>query len=549
MEFTSDARDPLDELGIDDLKKLVRETSVKLNSTSVKLHSTEAQLHVVQAELLSSALLIQAMKLQIAQLKRMQFGKRNEKLDRQIAQLELGIEEIETLEARTNEDVNEVNDSSSSDNVSSQRVPKRRREMPTYLPRETRVTEPQSCVCSACGGSLAPLGEDVCEYLELEPVRFKVIRQVRPKFACTGCDAIAQEPAPARAIERGMVGPGLLAHILVGKYADHKPLYRQEQIYAREGVNLDRSLLAQWVGGASNILAPLVDALREHVLSAEVVHADDTPLPVLAPGLGKTQVGRLWTYVRDERPAAGTIAPAVWFAYSPDRKGEHAQSHLETYRGILQADGYAGYIKSYKSGDIQEASCWAHARRKFFDLYDANTSPIAAEALERIGALYVIEKEIRGKSSSERCRVRKAQSRPLLDALKTWMEQALATVSQKSAAALAIKYSLNRWESLTRYCDDGRIEIDNNAAERALRCVALGRKNYLFAGSNKGGVYAAGIYSLIGTTKLNGYNPEAYLREVLTRISDHPISRINELLPWNIPSLQRVDQTALATVT
>jgi hypothetical protein len=345
-----------------------------------------------------------------------------------------------------------------------------------------------------------------------------------------------------------MVGPGLLAHILVGKYADHKPLYRQEQIYTREGVHLDRSLLAQWVGGASKILVPLVDALRKHVFSAEVIHADDTPLPVLAPGLGKTKVGRLWTYVRDERPAAGTVAPAVWFAYSPDRKGEHAQSHLEDYSGILQADGYAGYIKSYKSGDIQEASCWAHARRKFFDIYHANKSPISAEALERVGALYAIEKEIRGKSSSERCRVRKAKTRPMLDALKTWLEQALATVSQKSATAQAIRYSLNRWESLTRYCDDGRIEIDNNAAERALRCVALGRKNYLFAGSNKGGAYAAGIYSLIGTAKLNGYNPEAYLREVLTRISDHPISRIAELLPWNIPSLERVDQKVPAEV-
>jgi transposase len=419
--------------------------------------------------------------------------------------------------------------------------------MPEHLPREIRVIEPDSCVCTECGGSLAKLGEDVCEYLELEPIRFKVIRQVRPKLACNGCDAIVQEPAPSRPIERGMVGPGLLAHVLVGKYADHKPLYRQSQIYAREGVDLDRSLLAQWVGGASTLLAPLVDALRAHVFSAEVVHADDTPLPVLAPGLGKTKTGRLWTYVRDERPAAGTIAPAVWFAYSPDRKGEHPQSHLETYSGILQADGYAGYVKLYKSGGITEASCWAHARRKFFDLHEANQSPIAAEALDRIGALYAIEQEIRGKTSSERCSVRKARSRPLLDAMHIWLQQMLVTVSQKSATAQAMKYSLDRWESLTRYCEDGRIEIDNNAAERALRCVALGRKNYLFAGGDKGGDYAAGIYSLIGTAKLNGYNPEAFLREVLTRISDHPISQIAELLPWNIPSLERIDQKVLAS--
>ena len=542
----------LDELGINDLQILVREMNAQLQATTTNLLSVEAKLLLAENELRSSTLLIQAMKLQIAQLKRMQFGKRNEKLERKIAQLELGIEEIETLEAGASEDVNANSEPSSAEktlpaSVASKHSPKPRREMPAHVPRVVHVLEPRSCLCIACGGSLSALGEDVCEYLEVEPVRFKVIRQIRPKYACTGCDAIVQEPAPARAIERGMVGPGLLAHILVGKYADHQPLYRQEQIYAREGVNLERSLLAQWVGGASTILAPLVDALRKHVLGAEVIHADDTPLPVLAPGLGKTKVGRLWTYVRDERPAAGSVAPAVWFAYSPDRKGEHAQSHLEAYSGILQADGYAGYIKSYQSGKIQEASCWAHARRKFFDVYDANRSSIAAEALARIGALYVIEKEIHGNSSSERCTVRKAQSRPLLDALKTWLEQALATVSQKSATAAAIRYSLNRWESLTRYCDDGRIEIDNNAAERALRCVALGRKNYLFAGSDKGGAYAAGIYSLIGTAKLNGYNPEAFLREVLTRISDHPISKISELLPWNIPSLERINQQKLAS--
>lgn len=547
MKFIADAVDKLDTLQSDDLRKLVRESNAKL-------HEIQANVLSLKAELLTSKLLIEKMKIQIAQLKRMRFGKSSEKIEQKIVQLELGLEEVEIIEASANEESNEdtaraSEEPTSGESVSSKRQVKCRREMPSHVPKEVRVIAPKGCICSECGGALSALGEDVCEYLELEPVRFKVIRQVRPKFACTRCEAIVQEPAPARAIERGMVGPGLLAHILVGKYADHKPLYRQEQIYAREGVHLERSLLAQWVGGASKILAPLVDALRKHVLAAEVIHTDDTPLPVLAPGLGKTKVGRLWTYVRDERPAAGTVAPAVWFAYSPDRKGEHAQGHLETYRGVLQADGYPGYIKSYKSGDIQEASCWSHARRKFFDLYHANQSPIASEALERIGALYAIEQEIRGKSATERCSVRKTQSRPLLDGLKRWLEQALATVSQKSATALAIQYSLSRWESLTRYCDDGRIEIDNNAAERALRCVALGRKNYLFAGSDKGGAYAAGMYSLIGTAKLNGYNPEAFLREVFARISDHPISRIHELLPWNISALERIDQATTCTVT
>jgi transposase len=373
--------------------------------------------------------------------------------------------------------------------------------------------------------------------LELEPVRFKVIRHVRPKLACASCDTIVQAPAPTRPIERGMAGPGLLAHMLVSKYSDHLPLYRQAEIYAREGVELDRSLLAQWVGSASALLAPLTEALRAHVFSSDVVHTDDTPIPVLAPGNGKTKTGRLWTYVRDERPAAGEVAPAVWFAYSPDRRGEHPQRHLENFTGILQADGYAGYSKIYDGGLVVEAACMAHARRRFFDLYELHKSPLAAEALDRIGELYAIEKEIRGRLPDERRAVRRERSRPLLDAMRPWLEQTLRTLSQKSEAAKAIRYALGRWEALGRYCDDGRIEIDNNAAERALRCVAIGRRNYLFAGSDAGGERAAALYSLIGSAKLNGHNPEAFLREVLARIADHPISHINELLPWHLNAM------------
>jgi transposase len=370
--------------------------------------------------------------------------------------------------------------------------------------------------------------------LELEPVRFKVIREVRPKLACAHCDTIVQAPAPTRPIERGMAGPGLLAHVIAGKYADHLPLYRQAEIYAREGVELERTLLAQWLGNVGGQLIPLTDALRAHVCAADVVHADDTPIPVLAPGRGKTKTGRLWTYVRDERPAAGTIAPAVWFAYTPDRKGEHPQRHLEDFRGILHADGYAGFSKLYDGGRVLEAACWAHARRKFVELHEVHQSPIAAHMMDRIGELYTIEREIRGRPPDERRVVRQARSRPVLDAMKGWLDQTLPTLSQKSAMAKAMLYTLRRWEALGRYCDDGRIEIDNNAAERALRCVALGRKNFLFAGSDAGGERAAAFYSLIGTAKLNGLNPEAFLREVLARIADHPLANIADLLPWNL---------------
>jgi hypothetical protein len=325
-----------------------------------------------------------------------------------------------------------------------------------------------------------------------------------------------------------------LAHVLVSKYADHLPLYRQSEIYARQGVELERSTLADWVGGSSRLLEPLVEVLFRYVTAASKLHADDTPVPVLAPGNGKTKTGRLWTYVRDDRPAGDTSAPAVWFAYSPDRKGEHPEQHLRQFHGILQADAYAGFQQLYESGRMQEAACWAHVRRKFYDLQQAHASPLASEALERIGALYAIEREIRGRPPDQRQQVRQARAKPLLESLRQWLEESLSKLSRKSDTSAAIRYALSRWEALVRYGDDGRIEIDNNAAERSLRAVALGRKNYLFAGSDTGGERAAAIYSLIGSAKLNGLDPEAYLREVLTRIADHPITHIEELLPWQI---------------
>jgi transposase len=495
----------------------------------VLLQEKHAQLIIKDAQILSHTFEIEALKLQILRLRQMQFGKRSEKREREIAQLELWVEELETDAA---ERACEPDQKTATKRAP--RVRKPRREFPAHLPRETQTIAPQQSCCPDCGGELKHLGEDICDMLELEPVRVKVIRQVRPKLACASCDTIVQAPAPTRPIERGMAGPGLLAHVVVGKYADHLPLYRQAEIFAREGVELDRTLLAQWVGNASALLTPLTDALRAHVFAADVVHADDTPLPVLAPGLGKTRTGRLWTYVRDERPAAGEVAPAVWFAYSPDRKGEHPQQHLADFSGILQADGYAGFSKIYEGGRVLEAACWAHVRRKFVDLHELHQSPVAAQTLDRIGALYAIEKEIRGRRPDERSAVRQERSRPLLDAMKPWLEQTLGTLSHKSEAAKAIRYALNRWQALGRFCDDGRIEIDNNAAERALRGVALGRRNFLFAGSDAGGERAAAMYSLLGSAKLNGHNPETFLREVLTRIADLPITRINDLLPWNL---------------
>jgi transposase len=483
----------------------------------------------------SSRAEIEHLKLVIAKLKRLQFGRRSEKLDREIEQLELRLEELQASAAPAAL-------------VASQKpaaqVPVRR-PLPEHLPRERVVHQP-ACTCPDCGAAMRQIGEDVSEVLDYVPARFRVIRHVRPKLACPACERIVQVEAPSRPIDRGLAGAGLLAHILVSKYADHLPLYRQAQIYAREGVELERSTMAEWVGGCFRLVDPLIEALARYVLSAGKLHADDTPVPVLDPGRGRTKTGRLWTYVRDDRPAGSKQAPAVLFRYAPDRRGERPRGHLAQFSGILQADAYAGFGHLYGER-IQEAACWAHARRPFYDLHQANASPIAAEALERIGALYAIESEIRGRPPDERAGIRQARAGPLLESLREWLRQTLVRVSKKSELAKAIGYVLTRWTALTRYRDDGRIEIDNNAAERALRAVALGRKNYLFCGSDAGGERAAAMYSLIGTAKLNGLDPEAYLRYVIERIADHPINRVEEFLPWIVAdALRGDDQLELA---
>lgn len=483
-----------------------------------------ASLEVKNEELRAKSFQIEQLKAQLAKLKRMQFGRSSEKLDRAIDQLELLLEDLQEEEGQKAVDQPLLSAEEKQKPV--------RRPLPEHLPRETAV-HVEACACPKCGGELRRLGEDVTEVLEYVPASFKVIRHVRPKFSCRRCESITQAPMPSLPIDRGRPGPGLIAHVLVSKYADHLPLYRQSGIYAREGVELERSTLADWVGRASALVSPLVDALRKHVMASDVLHGDDTPVPVLAPGTGKTKTGRLWTYVRDETPHGGSRPAAAVYFYSPDRKGEHPAAHLKAFKGTLHADGYAGFNAIFEQKRIVEAACWAHVRRKFFDVHASNGSPVAKEALDRIGALYGIEAEARGRPPDERRRLRQQKSRPVLDELKAWLAATNMKLSQKTDLAAAIRYTLARWKALTRFVEDGRLEIDNNAAERSIRPLALGRKNYLFAGSDAGGERAAAIYSLIETAKLNGLDPEAYLRDILSRVADHPINRIGELLPWN----------------
>ena len=530
----------------------------------------------LHAMVLERDLLIEKLKLQIARMKRVRFGASSEKLDTEIVQLELIVEDLESTlsaqgaaaAAQTSQSDDAVTDSATSKAAGTTAAS---RALPDHLPRERVLYTPHVdtngyCGCKHCGADekhLTELGIDESEILEYIPGRFKVLVQVRPKYLCTGCKTISQAEAPNRALPRSYAGAGLLAHVLTSKYADHLPLYRQSEIYAREGVELSRSTLADWVGGASKLLDPLVRSLANYVKDATKLHADDTPVPVLQPGRGTTKTGRLWTYVRDDRNAPNAPTgktesscepAAVWFAYSPDRKGCHPALHLKDFKGILQADGYAGFERLYQRCDehgsrqIVEAACWAHVRRKFFDLHALQASPVALEALNRIGALYKVESEIRGRPPEERRRIRQLHTQPKMHELKAWFEQTLSRVSKKSELAVSIRYALTRWVALTRFIDNGCIEIDNNAAERALRCVALGRKNFLFAGSDAGGERAAAIYSLIGTAKLNGIDPEAYLRYVISHINEHRVSKVAELLPWNVAAkLPSLTQDATKT--
>jgi transposase len=482
------------------------------------------------------ALLIEKLKYTIRKLRHERFGQSSER-GALLEQLELQLADLEEDAAQAEAAARMAAATAANETITVQSFERRkpaRRPLPAHLPRE-RIVYPAPTTCPCCGGgTLRKIGEDVTETLELIPRQWKVNQHVREKFSCRACEAITQPPAPSHPIARGRAGPKLLAHILFAKYSLHLPLNRQSTAYAREGVELDVSTLADWVGAAAATLMPLVEVIRAHVFAAERIHADDTTVPVLAKG--KTRTGRLWTYVRDDRPFAGPDPPAAVFFYSRDRGGEHPEQHLAGFAGLMQADAYAGFNRLYeaarKPDPIIEAACWAHARRKFFDLARINKAPIAAEAVKRIDALFAIERETNGLAPPERIRVRHERSRPLVIELEGWLREQRARVSKHSDTGKALDYSLKRWSALTRFLNDGRLCLSNNAAERELRAVAVGRKNWTFAGSDEGGRRAAAIYTLIATAKLNDVDPQAWLADMLARLPDHPARRIADLLPW-----------------
>ena len=407
-----------------------------------------------------------------------------------------------------------------------------RKPLPEHLDRNTQTLSPGE-ECRRCGGALKTLGEDVTEELEYVPGRFMVNRIVRPRMACACCEAIVQSPLPSRPIDRGRPGPGLLAHVLVSKYSDHLPLYRQSQIFAREGVDLDRSTLADWVGRSTSLLEPLADAIGRLARQGEVLFADDTPVKMLAPGSKKTKTARIWTYVRDERPWSGQSPPCVWYQFTVDRKGAHPVSHLSGFRGWVHADGYSGFNGLFGDDKAGEMACMAHVRRKFVDVFASQGSAIAEEAIRRIAELYAVEKEARGKPPNERVSLRQSKSKPVFDDLEEWLHAQLPRISGKSPLAQAIRYALGRMPKARPYLDNGSLSLDNNSAERAMKPVAIGRKNWMFAGSEGGGKAMAIAFTLIETAKLNGIDPQAWLTWVLGRIADHKINRLDELMPWS----------------
>jgi transposase len=475
---------------------------------------------------------IERLKSIIKQLQRMQFGRRSERLDPD--QLALGLEDLDCDLAREHEGRPQV------ETQPAERAA-HRKPLPDHLPRDNVRLDIDDTICTCCGGALHVIGESVSEMLDWIPAQLRVIRTTRPKYACRTCDTVVQAPAPERLIAGGLATPALLAQVLVSKYCDHTPLYRQSQIFARHGVDLPRSTLAGWVGGACWWLEALHERLAKNVFASDHLFADDTPVPVLDPGRGRTKTGRLWVYAREQRGWGGPEPPAAVYLFAPDRKAERPASHLEHFRGVLHVDGYAGFEQLTDNEDVVLAACWSHTRRKFYEVAEATGSPVAAEALRRIGEIYAIEADVRGQSAAHRLAARHSRSKPITDALRIWLEAQLPLVPGRSTLAEAIRYALSRWEGLTRFLHDGRIELDTNPVERAIRPVALGRKNHLFAGSDGGGCRWAMLCSLIETCKLNDVEPYAYLHDVLTRMVDgHPINRLDELLPWNWKSPKAV---------
>jgi transposase len=466
----------------------------------------------------------------IKELQRHRFGRRAETLPED--QLLLALEEVEQTEAAAN-----AQDEATKPDLRLTRAAQRRRNrgaLPAHLPRIEQVVEIDNPTCPCCAGLLHRIGEDVSERLDIVPAQFRVLVVRRPKYACRSCEeVVVQAPAPARLVEGGIPTEATVAHVLVSKYADHLPLYRQTQIYARQGLNLDRSTLADWVGKAAFLLRPVHERLLERLKASSRLFADETTAPVLDPGRGRTKTGQLFAYARDDRPSGGLDPPGVAYVYAPDRKSEHPIRHLSGFVGVLQVDGYAGYKVLAERNAVSLAFCWSHVRRKFYELAQSGPAPIATEALARIAELYRVENEIRGCPAEERRAARQAKSRPVIEALEPWLRAKLTLISQKSKLAEAIRYAISRWTGLCRFLDDGRIEIDNNVVERSIRPLALNRKNALFAGSDGGAEHWATIASLIETCKLNGVDPQTYLADVIDRIvAGHRQSRLDELLPW-----------------
>jgi transposase len=515
------------------LKKMLDIEHAARVASEQRAADAEARATGLEAEARNSAAEIEDLKLTIAKMRRDKFGASSERGAKLLDQLELQLAELEESLVQDTATA-EIKALPATETKDKQRLKPARRPLPGHLARE-RVVHPAPSTCPCCGGALRKLGEDITETLEQVPTQWKVIQHVREKFSCRRCETITQAPAPSHPIARGRAGPQLLAQVLFAKYRAHLPLNRQSDIYAKEGIDLDTSTLADWVGACAATLMPLVDEIRNHVFAAERIYADDTTVPVLARG--KTRTGRLWAYVRDDKPFGGRAAPAAMFYYSPDRGGEHPERHLADYSGIMQADAYAGfnglYVAGRKPGLITEAACWAHGRRKLFELAELQKAPIAIEAVRRIDELFAIEREINGFSPDQRVDVRTQRSKPLVDDLEKWMRQERRKLSSRSPIAKAMDYSLKRWAAMTRFLNDGRICMTNNAAERAVRGIAMGRKNWTFAGSDSGGRRAAAIYTLIETCKLNDVDPRAWLADVLARIADHPAKRIADLLPWN----------------
>ena len=530
-----------------------------MDSQPEDIATLRAELALARARNTDDAATIARQNLEIAKLKRQIYGPHSERTARLLDQMELELEELET--AATEDEIAAERAAAKTTNAAPfTRKRPYRQPFPEHLPRE-RVVVPAPITCDCCGGNrLRKLGETVTETLEVIPRQWKVIQHVREKMTCRDCEKISEPPAPFHVTPRGWAGPNLLAMLLFEKFGQHQPLNRQAERYVREGVPLSFSTLADQVGAGCAVLEPLLRRVERHVFAAERLHGDDTTVPVLAKG--KTHTGRCWVYVRDDRPFGGRAPPAAMFYYSRDRGGAHVEQHLSRWRGILQADAYSGYNRLYEAGrtpgPILEAACWAHARRPFFALADiessarrkaegkapAPISPLALEAVRRIDQLFEIERGINGRSAQERRAMRQQLSRPLVDDLEAWMRAERPKLSRGNDLAKAMDYMLKRWPAFTRFLDDGQICLSNNAAERALRGIALGRKSWLFAGSDRGGQRAAAMYSLIVTAKMCDIDPQAWLADALARIADHPASRLDELLPWNWHPANAISRTA-----